>query len=149
MLERYLEDFAPGQVYVSGRLRVERDRIKSFAREFDPQPFCLDEQAARGSLFEGLAASGWHTAAMTMRLLVASDLKPAGGIVGAGIDDLSWLYPVRPDDELQVVGEVLEVQPSQSRSDQGVVKLKMTTSNQVGNPVQIATASLIVRRRPT
>jgi acyl dehydratase len=149
MLERYLEDFAPGQVYVSGRLRVDRDRIKSFAREFDPQPFCLDEQAARGTLFEGLAASGWHTAAMTMRLLVASDLKPAGGIVGAGIDDLSWLYPVRPDDELQVVGEVLEVQPSKSRSDQGVVKLKMTTSNQVGNPVQIATASLIVRRRPT
>jgi len=149
MVERYFEDFAPGQVYVSGRLHVDRDRIKSFAREFDPQPFHLDEQAARGSTFEGLAASGWHTAAMTMRLLVASDLKPAGGLVGAGIDDLRWLYPVRPGDELRVVSEVLDVQPSKSRPDQGVVKLKSTTSNQHGKPVQILTADLIVKRRPT
>ena len=78
MTERYLEDFAAGQTFGSGRLRVEKERIKTFAAEFDPQPFHLDEEAARGSIFGGLAASGWHTAAMTMRLLVESELKPAG-----------------------------------------------------------------------
>ena len=83
----YLEDFAVGQTFGSGRLRVEKERIKSFAAEFDPQPFHLDEEAARRSIFRGLAASGWHTAAMTMRLLVESELKPAGGIVGAGFDE--------------------------------------------------------------
>ncbi len=93
---RYLEDFAAGQKFGSGRLRVEKERIKSFAAEFDPQPFHLDEAAARGSIFRGLAASGWHTAALTMRLLVESELKPAGGIVGAGFDEFRWPRPVRP-----------------------------------------------------
>src|SRR4051794_31057202 len=82
--ERYLEDFHAGQTFRSGRIRIDADRIKSFAAEFDPQPFHLDERAATESIFGGLAASGWHTAAITMRLLVDSDLKPAGGIVGAG-----------------------------------------------------------------
>ena len=102
MTEHYLEDFEPGQKFASGRLRVETDRIKSFAAEFDPQPFHLDEDGARDTFFKGLAASGWHTAAMTMRLLVESDLKPAGGIIGAGFDDMRWPRPVRPGDELHV-----------------------------------------------
>ena len=86
MNEKYLEDFAVGQTYVSGRIKVDEDRIKAFAAEFDPQPFHMDEEAARGSIFGGLAASGWHTAALTMRLLVESELKPAGGIIGAAFE---------------------------------------------------------------
>src|ERR1041384_8530582 len=86
-VEKYLEEFEGGQKFGSGRLRVEKERIKTFAAEFDPQPFHLDDDAARNTMFRGLAASGWHTAAITMRLLVESDLKPAGGIVGAGGDE--------------------------------------------------------------
>jgi len=145
---RYLEDFAAGQVYGSGRLVVDEGRIKSFAAEFDPQPFHLDEQAARSSIFGGLAASGWHTAAMTMRLLVASELKPAGGIVGAGFDEFRWPAPVRPGDELHLEIEVLEVRPSKSRPTQGVVKVRTTTKNQKGEAVQVSVGNLIVLRRP-
>ena len=121
---RYLEDLEPGHKFVSGRLSVEAERIKSFAAEFDPQPFHLNEDSARDSFFNGLAASGWHTAAMTMRLLVESDFKPAGGIIGAGFDDMRWPRPVRPGDELHVESEVLEVRPSKSRPDQGLIKVK-------------------------
>ena len=148
MTARYLEDFAAGQVYGSGRLVVDEGRIKSFAAEFDPQPFHLDEQAARSSIFGGLAASGWHTAAMTMRLLVASELKPAGGIVGAGFDEFRWPAPVRPGDELHLEIEVLEVRPSKSRPTQGVVKVRTTTNNQKGEAVQVSVGNLIVLRRP-
>ena len=102
MTARYLEDFAAGQTFRSGCIRIEADRIKRFAAEFDPQPFHLDERAASESMFGSLAASGWHTAALTMRLLVEGDLKPAGGIVGAGFDELRWPRPVRPGDELRV-----------------------------------------------
>jgi len=148
MTERYLEDFAVGQTFRSGRLRVEKERIKTFAAEFDPQPFHLDEEAARGSIFRGLAASGWHTAAMTMRLLVESDLKPAGGIVGAGFDEFRWPQPVRPGDELRIEAEVLEVRPSKSRPEQGMVKLRTTTLNQRNEPVQVSVGNLVVPRRP-
>lgn len=148
MTGRYLEDFSPGQKFGSGQLRVERERIKSFAAEFDPQPFHLDEDAARSSLFGGLAASGWHTAALTMRLLVESELKPAGGIVGAGFDEFRWPRPVRPGDELHLESEVLEVRASRSRADQGVIKVKTTTLNQNGEPVQVSVGNLIVPRRP-
>lgn len=145
---RYLEDFAPGQKFGSGRLAVEPARIKSFAAEFDPQPFHLHEDSARDSFFKGLAASGWHTAAMTMRLLVESELKPAGGIIGAGFEELRWPRPVRPGDELHVESEVLEVRPSKSRPDQGVIKVRTTTLNQNGEPVQVFVGNLIVLRRP-
>ena len=128
-------------------MRVDTERIKSFAAEFDPQPFHLDETAAGESIFRGLAASGWHTAAVTMRLLVESDLKPAGGIVGAGFDDFRWPRPVRPGDELSVQSEVLEVRPSRSRPEQGLIKVKTTTLNQNGEPVQISVGNLIVRSR--
>ena len=145
---RYLEDFAPGQVYAGdNRVRVDPDRIKSFATEFDPQPFHLNEDAARASLFQGLAASGWHTAALTMRLLVESELKPAGGIIGAGFDELRWPLPVRPGDELRVESEILEVRPLKSRADRGVVKVKTTTLNQRGEAVQVSVGNLFVPRR--
>ena len=149
MRERYLEDFAVGQTFGSGRLRVEAARIKSFAAEFDPQPFHLDEERARGTIFRGLAASGWHTAALTMRLLVESEFRPAGGIVGAGFDEFRWPRPVRPGDELRVESEVLEVRPSKSRADQGLVKLRTTTLNQNGEAVQVQVGNLVVPRRPT
>ena len=147
---RYLEDFAAGQKFGGAeRVRVDAARTKSFAAEFDPQPFHLDEKAAQGSIFRGLAASGWHTAAMTMKLLVASELQPAGGIVGAGFDEFRWPTPVRPGDELRVESEVLAVRPSKSRPDIGVVKVRTTTLNQKNEPVQVSVGNLMVPRRPT
>ena len=147
-MARYLEDFQPGQKFGSGRLKVDEARIKSFAAEFDPQPFHLDDGAARASIFRGLAASGWHTAAMTMRLLVDSELKPAGGIVGAGFDEFKWPRPVRPGDELRLEIEVLEARPSKSRPDQGMIKVRTTTLNQNSEPVQISVGNLVVPKRP-
>ena len=147
-LVRYLEDFAVGQTYGSGRVTVEKERIKSFAAEFDPQPFHVDEEAARGTLFGGLAASGWHTAAVTMRLLVESELRPAGGIVGAGFDDFRWPLPVRPGDELHVQSEILEVRASKSRPKQGLIKVRTTTFNQNGDAVQVSVVNLVVQRQP-
>jgi len=148
MTVRYLEDFSPGQIYGSGRLTVDAERIKRFATEFDPQPFHIDEAAARNTIFKGLAASGWHTAALTMRLLVEGELRPAGGIVGAGFDEFRWPKPVRPGDELRVESEILEVRPSKSRPDQGIVKVRTATVNQNGEAVQINVGNLIVLRRP-
>lgn len=148
MTERYLDDFAVGQTFGSGRLRIDEQRIKSFATEFDPQPFHLDADAASKSLFRGLAASGWHTAALSMRLLVESEIKPAGGIIGAGIDELRWPRPVRPGDQLRVESEILEVRPSKSRPEQGMIKVRTTTLNQNDEPVQIFIGNLVVPRRP-
>ena len=145
---RYLEDFAVGQIYGSGCITVEKSRIKTFAAEFDPQPFHLDEDSARRSIFGGLAASGWHTAALTMRLLVESDFKPVGGIIGAGFDEFRWPLPVRPGDELHVESEVLEVRPSKSRPHQGLVKVRTTTKNQKDEVVQVSVGNLVVPRRP-
>jgi acyl dehydratase len=144
---RYLEDFEPGQKFGSGRLSVEATRIKSFAAEFDPQPFHLDDVTARDTFFKGLVASGWHTAAMTMRLLVDSELAPAGGIIGAGFEEMRWPRPVRPGDELHVESEILDVRPSKSRPDQGLIKVKTTTLNQNGEPVQVFVGNLLVLRR--
>jgi acyl dehydratase len=147
MNERYLEDFAVGQTFSSGRLRIDAEQIKTFAAAFDPQPFHLDAEAARDTIFRGLAASGWHTAAVTMRLLVESDLTPVGGIVGAGFEECRWPRPVRPGDELRVESEVLEVRPSQSRLDQGLLKVRTTTLNQHGDAVQVLIGNLVVPRR--
>ena len=143
----YLDDLQAGQTFASGRLKVTGERVKSFAAEFDPQPFHLDDAAARGTIFRGLAASGWHTAAMTMRLLVESEFKPAGGIVGAGFDEFKWPKPVRPGDELHLRMEVLEVRPSKSRPEQGLVKLRTTTLNKNEEAVQISVGHLVVPRR--
>ena len=144
----HLEDLAPGQRYGSRkRIAVTAEDITGFAAQYDPQPFHLDEAAARGSPFRGLAASGWHTAAMTMRMLVESDFWPAGGIVGAGMDELRWPRPVRPGDELSIETEILEVRPSRSRPEQGMVKARTTTYNGRGEPVQVLVANLVVPRR--
>lgn len=147
MTERYLEDYAVGQRFGSGTLRVETAAIKRFAAEFDPQPFHLDDAAAAASLFGGLAASGWHTAAMTIRLLVGGELRPAGGIIGAGFEDFRWPLPVRPGDELRTETEILAVRPSRSRPGQGLVKMRTTTLNQDGAAVQVLVGTIVVPRR--
>ena len=147
MTERYLEDYEVGQTFGSGVVRVDGERVKSFAAEFDPQPFHLSEEGAKDSVFRGLAASGWHTAAMTMRLLVEGELKPAGGVIGLGFDEFRWPKPVRPGDELSTRSEIPEVTPSKSRPEQGVIKVRMTTTNQKGEVVQLAVGNLLVRRR--
>jgi acyl dehydratase len=145
---RYFEDYEVGQKFGSGTITVTAERIKSFAREFDPQPFHVDEEAARGSFFGGLVASGWHTASMTMRLFVDSEVAPAAGYIGAGGSDLSWPRPVRPGDVLHAESEVLELRPSKSRPEVGVMKMRLTTYNQANEPVQIAYPTMIVPRRP-
>ena len=144
----YLEDFAAGQKYESGRILVSADKIRAYAAEFDPQPFHLDDAAARGSLFGGLAASGWHTASLTMNLLVRSELRPAGGFIGAGVDELRWPGPVRPGDELHLVCEVLETRESRSRPTHGLMRVRVNTLNQRSETVQTFVATLLVERRP-
>ena len=148
MARIYWEDFIPGSVEQYGPRTVSREEIIAFAAEFDPQPFHTDHASASRTIFSGLAASGWHTAAMTMRLMVDSDLEPAGGIVGAGFEAFRWPRPVRPGDELHINCEVLETRPSKSRPEQGLFKLRTTTFNQNNEAVQILVGSLIVPRRP-
>lgn len=147
MSERYLEDYEAGQTFGSTTLHIDAQVITRFAAEFDPQPAHLDELTARATVFGGLAASGWHTAALTMRLMVDSDLKPVGGIVGVGFDEFRWPRPVRPGDALRIESQVLEVRPSKSRPDQGLVKVRTTTLNQNGEAVQVMVGSLLVPRR--
>jgi len=145
--ERYLEDFAVGQKFSSGRLRIEGERLVAFATEFDPQPFHLDEAAARQSFFGELTASGWYTAAVSMRLLMETGLKPAGGYIGAGADVFRWPRPVRPGDELHVECEVIEVRSSSSRLDRGLIKVRMTTLNQDNEATLVYIANMVVPRR--
>ncbi len=130
MNTNFLEDFEPGQIYEFGNTAVTEKSIVDFAKQFDPQPFHVDEAAGRASPFGGLVASGWHTAAMTMRMLVDHLLGPGSGSVGSpGIDELRWVKPVRPGDVLRVRVEVLEVTPSRSKPDRGTAKLKYTVIN--------------------
>ncbi|MEM8569988.1 MAG: MaoC family dehydratase [Pseudomonadota bacterium] len=126
---------------------VSVEAIKSFATQFDPQPFHLDETAAEGSFFGGLAASGWHTAAITMRLMVDGAAPVAGGVIGAGVD-VNWPMPVRPGDTLRVVSTVMEVRKSRSKPDRGMVFMKSETLNQNDDPVQVMTSRLLVFCRP-
>ena len=144
----YLEDLQVGQRYGSGTVTVTPEGIKAFAGEFDPQPFHLDEEAAKASLFGGLAASGWHTAALTMKLLVGGEFLPHGGLIGAAVDEFRWPRPVRPGDVLRVDSEILEILPSRSRPDRGMVKARIVTSNQAGEPVQTMVVTMVVPRRP-
>lgn len=147
--ERYFEDFAVGQVFVSARrLRVGKDDILAFARQFDPQPFHLDEQAARDSIFKGLAASGWHTAALTMRLVTESEFRSAIGTTGLGVDQLRWPVAVRPGDELHIENRVIELRPSRSRPEYGLIKMRIRTVNQQGQIVQEMVSNELVPRRP-
>ena len=148
MTPMYFEDLAVGQVYRSPEMTVEAEGIKSFAEQFDPQPFHLDENAAAGSFFGGLVASGWYTAAITMRLLVTGDLKIAGGLIGAGVEEIRWPRPVRPGDVLHVDCEIVEIRVSKSHPERGVVKSRITTTDQEGRPVQQMIVNMIVPRRP-
>lgn len=141
----YLDDLRVGQRFVSGTYRIDAEQIRAFAEQFDPQPFHLDAEAAQATLFAGLVASGWHTAAITMRLLVESGLPIAGGIVGAG-GDISWPSPTRPGDVLHVESEVLELRPSRSRPDRGIATTRSETRNQRGDTVQVLVAKLVVPR---
>jgi len=142
----FLEDLSVGQRFSSGSHAVSAEAIKAFAREFDPQPFHLDEASASQTFFAGLAASGWYTAAITMRLNVDGGLPLAGGIVGAG-GELSWPAPLRAGDVVRVESEVLDTKPSHSRPDRAIVTVESRTLNQRGEPVQILRAKLVVFRR--
>jgi acyl dehydratase len=141
-----LDDLQIGQRFVSGTHVVEEEQIKAFAPQFDPQPFHLDNEAAKDTLFSGLAASGWHTAGITMRLLVESGMPLIGGVVGAG-GELDWPNPTRPGDSLRVESEVLDIRPSRSNPDRGIAIVKSVTRNQRNEIVQRLTAKLIVPRR--
>ena len=143
----YLDDLAVGSQFTSGEHAMDEAQIKAFALQFDPQPFHLDDEAARATLFGGLAASGWHTAAITMRLQVTSGLPIAGGIVGAG-GELAWPRPTRATDVLHVVSEVVQVQPSRSKPDRGMVTVRSETRNQHGDVLQVSTVRIVVPRKP-
>lgn len=142
----FLDDLAIGMAFTSETVAVTAEEIRSFAGQFDPQPFHLDDAAARSTLFGGLAASGWHTAALTMRLIVES-LPFNGGLIGTRCE-LAWPLPTRPGDRLRVEGEIVEIAPSRSKPDRGTVVTHSRTLNQDGGVVQTLTASLLVFRRP-
>jgi acyl dehydratase len=142
----YLDELSVGQRFVSGTHTMDAAEMQRFAADYDPQPFHLDDAAARDTLFGGLVASGWHTAGTTMRLIVAGGLPIAGGIIGTG-GELLWTKPVRPGDTLRVECEVLEITPSRSRPDRGTVTVRCTTLNQNGEVVQSFTPKLVVPRR--
>jgi len=144
----YLEDLDVGQRFTSGVYRVEEEGVKAFAAEFDPQPFHLDRAAAQASIFGGLVASGWHTAAMTMRLMVTGGLPFAAGVIGLG-GEIAWPRPTRAGDTLRVESEIVEILPSRSKPNQGVVKVRSTTLNQDGEPVQMFTAKIMAYKRAT
>jgi acyl dehydratase len=144
---RYLDDLQLGDRFVSGEHTLDEAQITSFARQFDPQPFHLDHEAAKATLFGGLAASGWHTAAITMRLLVGGGLPLAGGIIGAG-GEISWPKPTRPGDVLHVETEVVSVTPSRSRPDRGMVVVRSETRNRQGDVLQQSVYKLVVPRKP-
>lgn len=147
-IERYLEDFQVGETFCSQTVTLDAAMIKTFAAQFDPQPQHLDEIAAASGFFGGLVASGWHTAALTIKLIVESELRVAGGLIGSGLDEFQWYRPVRPGDALHVDFHVLEIRQSLSRRDQGTVRLKIETLNQAGSPVLTLIVNLLVPRRP-
>lgn len=142
----YLDDLSVGQRFSSATLTVTADAITDFARQFDPQPFHVNAEAAERSFFAGLAASGWHTAALTMRLNVEGGLPIANGIIGAG-GEIAWPAPLRAGDTIQVESEIVAVTPSRSRPDRGIVTVVSRTLNQTGAAVQVATMKLLVFRK--
>ena len=142
----YLEDLHVGQRFESRPHCIDAEQIKKFAAEFDPQPFHLDETAAAGSLFGGLAASGWHTAALTMRLLVES-VPLADGLVGAELE-LAWPKPTRPGDTLQVFSEIVDIRPSRSKPNMAIVTMRNETRDQDGDVLQTFKVKMPVFKRP-
>ncbi|WP_309897113.1 MaoC family dehydratase [Archangium sp.] len=145
---RYFEDFQVGQVHELGSYVVPREEILAFARQFDPQPFHLDDEAGRQSIFGSIIASGWHTAAICHRLLVESLLKDSASMGSPGLDELRWLLPVKPGDTISARIEVLAVTPSRSKPDRGSLKTRMEVRNQRGEVVMTESATVLFRRRP-
>jgi acyl dehydratase len=144
----HFDDFALGQVYPLGRRTLTRDEIVAFARDWDPQPFHLDEQAAGESIYGGLIASGWHTVCVFMRLFADGLLNRSAAMGSPGVDEVRWLRPVRPGDTLDARIEVLEVRPSRSKPDRGIVRLRSAMSNQHQEEVLSFVANVMFRRRP-
>ncbi len=142
----HLDDFKVGDVLKGGSLTVDAAAIKEFAGKYDPQPFHLDEDAAKATFFGGLAASGWHTAALTMRLIVETGIPVAGGVIGAG-GTINWPKALRPGETIRLESEILEVRPSKSRPDRGMVKVRFTTFDSTGDVVQVLVADLVAPRR--
>ena len=147
MTERYFEDLKPGDRFKSQTYRVSKKQIIAFAREFDPQSFHFDEKVARQTMFQELIASGWQTAAISMRLFVQT-LNFAGGVIGLGVDELRWPAVVKPNDILQVETEIVRLRKSRSKPRYGIVRICNVTTNQRGEVVQtMTTATLVLRRR--
>lgn len=146
-MELHYEDLSVGQRHTCGSVRVEEADIIAFARQFDPQPFHTDPAAAASSAFGGLVASGWHTAALTMRMMVGGEMRFAGGAIGRRVEALEWPRPVRPGDTLSVVNEILHLRPMRSRATHGVIRLRTTTTNQRGEIVQTMESIVLVQRR--
>lgn len=144
----YLEDCHVGRVFASASHPVTAEDIKAFATQWDPQVFHLDEDGAAETFFQGLAASGWHTACLTMRLLITGEFRPANGVIGAGIEDLKWHRPVRAGDVLTVRAEVLESRAMRSRPGFGIVRMRVETLDADAVPVQTFHTPLVVQARP-
>lgn len=149
MSRRYLEDLKPGEVQTFGSATLTVEAIKAFAAKFDPQPFHLDETAAKASLFQGLAASGWHTAALTMQMLVCDMPGKLALLASPGFDELRWLKPVRPGDQLHVRCTCLDVSPSRSHPERGHARFKIETFNQADECVMHYISLTLIARRPT
>ena len=145
---RYFEDLQVGDKFSTAVHEMTAADIIAFGRQFDPQPFHTDPAAARSTLFGQLVASGWHTAAVSMRLMVQGEMGLDGGVIGQGVEGLRWPRPVRPGDRLQVVSEIAELKPAPGRPDRGLIRLRCRTQNQDGKIVQDMTATLLVARRP-
>ena len=145
---RFFEDIKPGDTFHTAEAEVTADDIVRFGREFDPQPFHTDPVAAKGSFFRGLVASGWHTAGVSMRLMVQSEMRLDEGVVGQGVESVRWPRPVYPGDRLKVECRVEEKHEKPGRTDYGTIRLRCTTRNQDGRVVQDMVANLLVKRRP-
>jgi acyl dehydratase len=147
MAARYFEDFKVGDRFKGGSVEVSQDAIMAYARQFDPQPFHLDPKEAANTMFGELVASGWHTASMTMRMFATSEINIVNGVIGGGVEQLSWPRPVRPGDWLTVRSEVLELRPSKSKPDRGMMRVRVDTLNQDDAVVQSFIGNLVVLRR--
>lgn len=143
----FFEDLNVGQVHRTASIEVTADEVRAFAMRYDPQPFHTDPEAARESVFGGLVASGWMTAALTMRLMVTGEFGFGAGAIGLGVEMLQWPRPVRPGDTLTATVEVMAARASESKPAHGVVKLRTTTLNQRGETVQVMVSNVLFPRR--
>lgn len=147
MSKLHWEDFAPGRVFEHGPRRISREEIVAFAAEFDPQPMHLDEEAARGTMLGGLAASGWHACGILMRMCTDAFVLNSSSRGAPGVDEVKWLLPIRPGDDLQLRATVLETRLSRSRADMGFVRFSFELINQTGAPAVYLTTTMMMGRR--